>query len=316
MNTPTSRLERWLQQTGLAAGLLLVFLTVGSALFWLRQYTQVPEPESWKQAATAIDKRWKKHDFVAVVPKWATSHEAVFSHFKLPYRYTRKVFEESWPLAERLWVVESYNRLNPSAASDVGWKQLGQEEFGDLTLYLYQLPDGNRTSWLATDHLEKAKVSLGNDNSPLLPPETRLVQSIACHWDGHIWQWKCPGPGWSRIQVEQKPLSGAIRKVIFAHPRSDKIIWIDFSPTTLKRELVVEMGLSRYATSQKNGAPVFVSVYAGNTLLDTLRCPNRNGWFRFVLPTTELAGKSQALRFGIRTEVDHRRHFYFDAFLR
>ena len=296
---------------------LLLLLAVYSAFFWWTRLRSVPPEEDWRAAAKAIDQTWQKHDFIAVVPVWANTYEAAFADLRFPYRYTQKVVEETWPVADRLWVVESYDRFTEtSAAEDAGWTLLSEQSFGRLNVYLYQLPKGNRASWIATDHLREAEVSVITKDSETLSPTERKAKSKPCTWDEHPQRWQCPGVSWSRVQVEQKPLNMAVRKVIFAHPRADGTLWLDFPETTLQGELVLETGFSKYATSMKNGSSVLVSVYIGDELVQTVRTPNRNGWFRFIFPTETLRGQKRPIRFGIRTQVDAKRHFYLDAFIR
>jgi len=288
------------------AGVAALALVIWSVTFHRHLADMTPTPGDWETAAKLVAERLQTGDRVAIVPFWATSGEKPFAVRNLPYQFVQRVAQESWPDAQRLWVVSGYERFaDRDAFLARGAKPLETHQVGPLDVELFAVPWGVADTYFFWDHLAEAEVEV-----------KRGAASTPCDsWNEETERFVCSHQAdWQYVGRLRQELGNAVRRTIWAHPVSRTEIVIRFLAVPATRRVVVEHGLTGYAAANRPGAPVFIEARVDGRPAGRVVQQNEDGWFSDEILLGAFPGERHDIELIVTTPDDGRRHFSFSGY--
>jgi hypothetical protein len=124
----------------------------------------------------------------------------------------------------------------------------------------------------------------------------------------------CSGKDWNYVGPASRRFAGTFLPCIWAHPVKSGPLEIHFPATQLGTRLIGHHGLADSAISG-GGASVSLEVLIDGESVGRFRRPNREGWEKFEIDTSNWEGVEAEVTLQITTTRAGRRHYCFDLFV-
>ncbi len=292
-----------LNYPALALLLLFVGITLWSWYFYAQRAAEVPAPGDWRAAVEYVKGQFKDGDLLVSVPWWADEGEENYVEAGLPYRFLQRVDKEVFAGYSRLWVLATFGRFKEDQAEKRGYRLEKLQKIGPISVYLYSIPQPEPLSYDFRENIDKARVFVRSNR-----------RDRDCRkWDAAKRMHFCGPASWHWVGPETIERDMAQRDVLWAHPMAEGEIHIAYDNVPIKKELVVQHGLSEYSVRLKEGAPVLIDVYIDGVLQKRIKQDNVRGWFIDRIEPEGMLGDRHEVEFVIRTRNEGRRHFHFSA---
>ena len=129
----------------------------------------------------------------------------------------------------------------------------------------------------------------------------------------HFGRWLCGPDEWLWVGQHEMEIQGVQRSCIWAHPRNDFALNVQFEDLPPLSRLNGRYGMADTAVEMEGGAPVQLSIAMGDRTR-ALTAENQRGFFSYHLSAQQEAGDAPTdVRFTITSEDAGRRHFCFTA---
>jgi len=287
--------------------LAIVAILIWTILFYKKLDNQVPELNTWIEAAKLVKTEYKPGDKVAIVPFWATMGEKAFAESRLDYMYLRFVAEEDWPTAKRLWVVSGYDRfLDRDKLIEAGNKPDFNKQIGPLTVERFVMNDFSSKVFDLHENLPDAEVFYQRDK-----------KKTPCQgWIRKDSRFTCSNADWQNVGWMTQEIGDAVRKTIWSHPVTNTEVHIKYRNVGADKKVVLFTGLTLYGAADDTGLPVHVDIKVDGKKIGRATQENKTGWHRHEFSLKKVAGNLHDIEFVVTTERDGRRHFSFNGYVK
>ena len=297
-----SNTKKTITIAGVAALIITAVILVYTLVFYVRLQTGTPKNEDWKNAARYIYNHWHKTDYAAITPQWAYQGESAIRNLR--QIMTQNPQDESYPDADRLWVISIQGRFDKGRKIMLARPGVTLEEekhFGAVTVDLLKFADIAKVKFDFVQHIDQAEVYVMKQKhkNPCGPMRND--------------RFTCEPNSWSWVGKTHRFIGNAKRTVIWAHPIADSLN-IQFYDVMVGTKLRINTALSLFAATLPEGTPVIMDVYVGGKLMKTLVQPNTAKMQHFEIDLGDLSNHLRDVRFVIHSENNGRRHFMFQAY--
>lgn len=151
-------------------------------------------------------------------------------------------------------------------------------------------------------NLDEAQVYFSASSGEIIP---------CTRW--HFGRWLCGPDEWLWVGQHEMEIQGVQRTCIWAHPRNDFALNIQFEDLPPLSRLNGRYGIADTAVDMEEGAPVQLSIAMGDRTRQ-LTAENQRGFFSYHLSAQQDEGDAPTdIRFIVTSEDAGRRHFCFTA---
>jgi hypothetical protein len=133
-----------------------------------------------------------------------------------------------------------------------------------------------------------------------------------CVWNAERVLWSCSEMDWNTVGQTQVILNGEPIQCIWAHPRNDRVIHVEYPKTLTGSRLDVKAMLADSAISCTDDSPVKLDVLINGKTEMTLEVTKNKKTETGGMRLTENKSK---IEFRIKTENETCKHFCFDAYV-
>jgi hypothetical protein len=261
-----------------------------------------PSIDDYNQFSRYIHANWTRGDVLAVTPFWAERVREYAGDLKVIN--PPNLVDEDLGAYRRLWLLSVFNYANKRdllGTLSHKYKLAGEQRFGRLGLYLFEMAQSGRVTYDFREQIQKAHVYVDKDGQR---------KECATFRDGG---WRCPGNSWEYVGQETLDVDDNPRACLWSHPTTGGSVNTEFKGVPLGRRIVVHSGLTRNATRMKEGAPVTLEVLVDGRSVLTAVNRNAPGWNIFEADTSAMAGGNHDVLFRVTTPQDGMRHYCFTA---
>jgi hypothetical protein len=150
----------------------------------------------------------------------------------------------------------------------------------------------------------------GRDLSERIAEARVSVDDVQCPWSASQQRHVCEGlPEWMYVGVQDLPVGGSTQRCVWAHPKTDSTLRIEFPNVALLDELQLDLAITDPAATNTQAAPVRAQLFVDDVMKTLLvRDPGKRG---FATTSVRTQQKTSTVRLDITTPNDGQRHTCF-----
>lgn len=277
--------------------LLLPLLGLGELFVHLTR-ERAPEPAEWRDSAALVERLWRPGSLIVVAPSWAEPLARFALAERMPLRDVARADASGYPAAVELSI------LGEAAPELAGWRETASASRGPFRVRRFVPPRVVSPVFRALEHVnpsslgvelasgehtqacafvEGARVTSGGLGGAVTAPSSRF---------------ECPDD--RRLFVGVTTIDGPDyrpRLCLYARPPLGGALRLRFRDVPLGATLVGYAGSSHLLGRASQGSVSVVVNVAGSSSVHRFR--DREGFRRFELDTTALAGQSAEVSFDV-----------------
>ncbi|GAB4296463.1 MAG: hypothetical protein Kow0090_11560 [Myxococcota bacterium] len=298
-----SFLSKFFSLIALFVALIVAALAV---LMYIRDYRTKPDINDWAVLDGELRNNVNKEtDIIAVVPFWAERGLEFFGDLSPHFVHDISTWDlDSVKRVHLVWVFAKDKELFERLEKDFEPRQ--EKKIGKITYDL--LERRGEPAKVVYDFYERFTESAG-----YVIDAKGERQECRKRSDEGL---QCGEKRWMEIERRWAQVNNDPHRCIWAHPQSEKAVYVSWENIPNGQRLTVHAGLTSQAV-RKGGAPVKIDVEIDELEMGGMEIPNEDGWFRLDIgvPGTP-SEQSHRVVFKITAPHDGMRHFCFDALLR
>jgi hypothetical protein len=298
---------RWAFLLVPAVGLLELGLHV-------RQANSAVSDGDWAAARATLEADAKPDDLVVFAPRWVDPLARQHLGDKIA-----TLAREARPDESRYARAIEVSIRGMHAPELSGWKKTSEKRVGAFTLTVLENPSPAKVIDDLLDHVKPDGMRVSRVDA--------MGRELDCGFSHGVAQtgglgfgpaipgdrWQCPMGGVAGITVvpdlDYKP-----HRCLYAPPPGGPSpIRITFRDVAFGSSLYGHHGLYVEAERNKDGAPVTLVFRTGDRMIGTVTHADGDGWKRFELPTSDLAGTRGDLVADVTSPSGNRRMYCFEA---
>ena len=285
-------------RTRIAVSLVLVAGALAYAMMTGIQRAQVPDEDSWDDAARVVRTGWQDGDLVVFSPAFAHAGAPRFLGLHVDIAEIADWYEAG--KSPRVWVVASAPHRDPAPPD--GWQVVTRTETGKITVHLWTPPADRSLVWDGLKSMRDANVAHGEG----------AARQECSTWQDNRWHCGAAHP-WQNVGRIKRDIAGRERTVIWVHARDNgDPLEIRWPAVPAGRTLTVHAGLTQRAIELVTGTPVVFEVRVGGRIVMSRSIDiNEAGWFRDDIDVSGLGALDVAVR--IVTQKNQDRQLCFTA---
>jgi hypothetical protein len=300
------------------AALGVVVLAVAELALHFRFSRAAPRVPEWRELKGRVTDLARDGRLIVVAPAWAEplARQALGDEL-MPLAHVARPDATAF---ERALEVSILGSSHPEVS---GWRELSRERHGRFLLRGLEnpAPEPVLYDFVAALDARHARVAL-TGSGPDVPCRYRRARASNGDLHGHptfpARRFACPGKrDWlfaGRTVIEDERYRP--RQCIWAHPPGRGALSLRFDDVPIGRVLRGHAGSSWFVEREKRGTPVSLDVRVGGRELGAVEHRDGEGWARFELDTSALAGQRLPVEFRVSTRRARNRDFCFQADVR
>lgn len=288
-----------------AVNLLLAATVAAAAVYSIAWYAYSPlsrpSLKDYEELSAHVHQKWAPGDVLAVTPFWAERIREYAGD--LDVITPPRLVEEDLSRNSRLWLLSVFGYAKDRdllGTLSKKYRIAGEQRFGKLDLYLFDLPPPAKVTYDFLAQIDKARVTVQKNGEPKV-----------CEWRDR--KWVCNPSSWEHVGPAILDIDDNGRRCIWAHPVTAGTVTVEFKDVPLGKTITGYHGLTAAAARVPDGMPVTLEALIDGTPALRSTNQNRKGWNRFAIDTARYAGSAHAVTFRVTTPRDGMRHYCFTA---
>jgi hypothetical protein len=278
----------------------------------VKQTSSVPSDEAWKVARAAVEPKVTPSDLLIFAPEW--TEPLGREHFGAQLASVARVARPDETRFARAFEVSIRGAHRPELAD---WKPVERQAVGPFEITTLENPRPARVRDDLVEHVrpDAMSVSLVDGTNETPCPWTKgpiLTGGLGYGPSVPAERFACPGGGVVAVTVISDPTYRP-RRCIYAPPvGNNRVLRLRFHAVAFGHTFHGHHAIAAEA-DHANGAPVTLSLRAGDEAIGQFTRRDGTGWTPFETVTESLDGKTAELVADIRAAQGDRRQYCFEA---